>query len=135
MKSRILRNTCFHKQFQNISYAAEVFYLRLMNYCDDNGNVRGRLHGLKDMAFPEIKFDANKNNLVQINDIEKMLLELIEAGLLIPYEKDSVEYLHFYDFHSFQHIRLDRVQKSPIPLFLNQCPGKAPDYEKYFKKL
>lgn len=86
------------------STSARLIFIASLNFADDNGNLKRSARQLKAQAFPYDTFDC-----------EPLILELLDAGLVVEYEIADVLYLHIKGFQ--QHQKIDRPSKSRIPLY------------------
>jgi hypothetical protein len=86
------------------STSARLIFVASLNFADDNGNLKRSARQLKAQAFPYDAFDC-----------EPLILELLDAGLIIEYEIGDCLYLHIKGFQ--EHQKIDRPSKSRIPLY------------------
>ncbi len=89
----------------SLSWAAEVFYRRLMSVVDDYGRYDGRVSVLKSHCYPL------QTDKVTDRDVGKWLSESAAAGLVTLYSVGGKPYLHVERFN--QRIRSD--SKWPAP--------------------
>lgn len=94
-----------------LSWAAEVFYRRLMSVVDDYGRYDARPIILRTALYP-LKIDR-----VSDSDIGKWMTECVEAGLVRGYTVDGKQYLQVVKFGQ----RVRSASKFPAP------PGESDD--------
>src|SRR5205809_487274 len=105
MGDRVIRSNILTSDSVNsLSWAAEVFYRRLMSVVDDFGRYDGRVAILKANIYP-LQLDK-----VAESDIVKWRAECSKAGLVRFYRVDGKEYLELLKFGQ----RL-RAMKSKYP--------------------
>jgi hypothetical protein len=85
MANRILRDWTFSETLANISAEAERMFIRLIMKADDFGCFHANLKILKASLFPL--------NDISLNEIEKSLNELAEAGIIKVYSVNEKKYL------------------------------------------
>jgi hypothetical protein len=108
MPNRILREGIIDSERVNkLSWAAEVFYRRLMSVVDDYGRYDGRAEILRVRLYP-LKIDV-----VSQKDIVSWLKECIEAQLVRMYKVEGKSYIEVLNFD--QTIRIKKP-KYPAPL-------------------
>lgn len=116
MPDRIVRaNILTSDAVNQLSWAAEVFYRRLMSVADDYGRYEGRSSILRASLYPL------KLNQVSEADIVKWRTECSETGLVSLYEVDGKEYVMILKFNQ----RL-RAAKSKYPAPLSDTRGHPP---------
>lgn len=94
-----------------LSWAAEVFYRRLMSVVDDYGRYDARPIILRTALYP-LKIDR-----VSDSDIGKWMTECVEAGLVRGYTVDGKQYLQVVKFGQ----RIRSASRFPAP------PGESDD--------
>lgn len=105
MGDRIVRASILDSEAVNqLTWAAEVFYRRLMSVADDYGRFDARLAILRSQLYPI------KINQVSEADLAKWMDECSTAGLVSFYEVDGKPYLEILKFQQ----RL-RAMKSKYP--------------------
>jgi len=113
MTKRMLHeNITTSEKFSQIGFEAECLYNRLLTQTDDYGNVRGSIGYIKDVCFPK-----NKKTKIDYQMVGKWLAECCKVGLLLLYQVDGIDYLHFNRFEDFQTLRKDRIKTSSIPSY------------------
>lgn len=75
------------------SVSARLLFIGTWNFADDAGNIEGSPKQLKMKIFPADSFD-----------IEPLIKELVQHGLLIEYEANEKKYLHIRGFTKHQRI-------------------------------
>lgn len=114
MPDRIVRAGILTSDAVNeLSWAAEVFYRRLMNVADDFGRYDGRPSVLRAGLY------ALKLNRVSDRDVVTWLRECEETGLIKVYTVEGKQYLEIQKFD--QRLRA-KVSKWPPPPVINQHP-------------
>ena len=103
----------------SLSWAAEVFYRRLMSVVDDYGRYDGRLTILRVSLYP-LQIDK-----VSDADVGKWRLETAKAGLVSVYAVDGKEYVEIVNFGQ----RL-RAEKSKWPAPADICQRVSADSRK-----
>jgi activator of HSP90 ATPase len=107
MPNRILREGIIDSERVNkLSWAAEVFYRRLMSVVDDYGRYDGRAEILRVRLYP-LKIDV-----VSQKDIISWLKECIDAQLVRMYTVEGKTYIEILNFN--QTIRIKKP-KYPAP--------------------
>lgn len=107
MPNRIVRDGILTSDRVNtLSWAAEVFYRRLMSVADDFGRFDGRASLIRAAAYPL------KLNNVGDADVDKWITECVDAGLVSHYEVDGKPYILIEGFD--QRLRQKR-SKYPDP--------------------
>lgn len=86
------------------STSARLLFIATWNFADDNGNIERSAKQLKAKAFPY-------DNI----DVERFLVELLNAGLLIEYQQDDKIFLHIRGFE--KHQKIDRKSTPRCPLY------------------
>lgn len=108
MPNRIIKDSiCQSEKIDSISDAAECLYYRLMVQCDDYGTYKADARIIRSSCYPL------KETMTSAK-VEKLLVELIDAGLLMPYESDGKRYLYFLNWTKHQQIKNKR-SKYPMP--------------------
>jgi hypothetical protein len=117
--NRILKDSiCQSEKIDLLSDGAECLYYRLLVQCDDYGTYKADPRIIKSVCFPL------KENMT-VGKTEKMLNELIGAGLLMPYEVDGKAYIYFLNWTKHQQIKNKR-SRYPMP--------SEDDLEQYISK-
>jgi len=105
--NRIIKDSiCQSEKIDMLSDSAECLYYRLMVQCDDYGAYKADPRIIKSMCYPLKDMSTAK--------VEKMLTELVNAGLLMPYEADGKAYFYFLNWTKHQQIKNKR-SKYPVP--------------------
>lgn len=92
MPNRILKDSiCQSEKIDRLSPEAECLYYRFMVQCDDYGTYKADPRIIKSMCYPL------KDGMTSTK-IEKLLNELIDTGLIMPYESDDKRYLYFLNW-------------------------------------
>ena len=109
MPNRVIREGILDSdRMDKLSWAGEVFYRRLHSIVDDYGCFDARGSILKSKLYPT----ERKQAIVSLPDIEKWILETVEAGLVRCYEVAGKPYLIVLDFN--QQVRIKK-RKFPAP--------------------
>ena len=93
------------------TYPARLLFIASLNFADDCGGLDRSAKQLKRQAFPEDEIE-----------VEPLIQELLQCGLLIEYAVDGKPYLHVRNFlkhQKIQHKSLPRVPpylKGMIPV-------------------
>jgi hypothetical protein len=108
MPNRILKDSiCQSEKIDTISDAAECLYYRLMVQCDDYGTYKADARIIRSVCYP-------LKESMTFAKTGKLLTELIDAGLLMPYECDGKRYIYFLNWAKHQQIKNKR-SKYPMP--------------------
>jgi len=95
------------------SLSARLFFVGLLNFSDDYGNLDRSAKQLKMKIFPADSIDC-----------EPLIIELITHGLLIEYSVNEKKYLHIKGFTKHQIV--NRPSKSQIPApYFSECSESA----------
>lgn len=114
MTDRIVRSGILSSErVCSLSWAAEVFYRRLMSVADDFGRFDGRLTILRVSLYP-LQIDK-----VSDSDVGKWRLETAKAGLVRVYAVDGKEYVEIVNFG--QRMRAEK-SKWPAPVGVSDQP-------------
>lgn len=117
MPDRVLRQNILTSDAVNqLSWAGEVFYRRLMSVADDFGRYEARPSILRAFLY-SLKLDR-----VSDSDVVKWLGECSKAGLVRIYSVDNKEYLEILKFDQ----RL-RIMKSKYPDPADKCQQMTAD--------
>lgn len=120
MPNRILKDSiCQSEKIDVLSDAAECLYYRLMVQCDDYGTYKADPRIVKSMCYP-------LKDTMTTAKAEKLLNELIDAGLIMPYEAEGKRFLYFLNWTKHQQIKNKR-SKYPMP--------SDSDIEEYHSKI
>ena len=120
MPNRILKDSiCQSEKIDALSPEAECLYYRFMVQCDDYGTYKADPRIIKSMCYPL------KDGMTSAK-IEKLLTELIDAGLIMPYEVSGKSYYYFLNWTRHQQIKNKR-SKYPMP--------SDDDIEQYHSKI
>lgn len=108
MPNRIIKESIrVSEKINLLSAMAEVTFYRLMVSCDDYGRFDGRPLVIKGTLFPL------KENIT-VRDIEAVLEELLNAGLMTKYIVDGKPYIQLCAWEKHQRIR-ETKGKFPAP--------------------
>ncbi|MBN2167947.1 MAG: hypothetical protein JW738_01780 [Actinobacteria bacterium] len=107
------RRVAFSKKIAWVSWQAEATYYRCFPFTDDAGRMVADPEEFKGTVFPIGK----KGKSISTKQIEKILVELHNIGLVILYPISGTWYLQITKFNDFQSFRPDRekVVKCPKP--------------------
>lgn len=109
MPNRILKESiCTSESLAGLDPQAEVFFYRLIVNCDDYGRMDARTAILRSKCFPLLM------EAVTVDDVERWLAELVQAGLIRCYRWDDRPYLELVTWGKHQKIRAKR-SKYPGP--------------------
>lgn len=86
------------------SHSARLFFIGMLNFADDEGNIEGLPLRLKIQIFPADEIE-----------IEPLLEELKRANIIIPYEVDNRLYFHIRTFKKHQVINRPSPSQHPSP--------------------
>jgi len=112
MPSRILREDILTSdRVDQLDFAGEVFYRRLMSKVDDHGLYDGRTSVLKSHLYPL------KDSRVREADISRWMAACQKAGLLVLYTHDGKPYLHMVNTRWAARSE----PKYPLPPTVNSC--------------
>lgn len=84
------------------SMAARLFFIGMLNFSDDAGNLPRSAKKLKMQIFPADTLDC-----------EPLVMELVSHGMLVEYSSNGEKFLHIKGF--LKHQKIDRPTKSNIP--------------------
>ena len=102
------------EQVVECSPIARLLFVGMWNFCDDGGNHPASAKTLKMQIFP--------GDDIAINQVEVMVGELIEAGLLQQYTADGRNYWHVT---GWKHQKIDRPSyKYPRPFSDNSSNAR-----------
>jgi hypothetical protein len=108
MPNRVVREDILSSdKVDKLSYAAEVFYRRLMSMLDDYGCGDGRVSIIRSTLYP-LRLEK-----VSESDISKWISECEKAGLVRQYQSGGKPYLVMWNFG--QTVRQKR-RKFPPPI-------------------
>ena len=111
MPNRVVRESILDSDRVNqLSWASEVFYRRLMSIVDDFGRCDARSEILRSKLYPL------RLGVVSSSDIVKWLDECSGAGLIRRYTISSREYLEILDFN-----QTVRIKKGKVPAPDSDC--------------
>lgn len=119
MPNRVLREGIIKSDLvEKLTFAAEVFYRRLMSVADDYGRYDGRAQILRADLY-SLRVDR-----ISIEDIGDWRQECESAGLIMTYIVEGKEYVHIKNFNQ----RLRRMKsKFPAPPEENDGQVRADD--------
>lgn len=100
-KRMIHVNICRSAKVNAVSQGAEMLWIRILTLVDDNGNYD------RDPMLVYASGAKHKKG-VKLEHVSKWMDELVEIGLLQTYSFEGQDYIHFADFHEYQHLRADR---------------------------
>lgn len=91
---------------------ARLLFIGILNFADDNGNVErsGRQHKMRIFPADDI-------------DVEPLVGELIDSGLIREYEAEGGKYLHIKGFAKHQKIEKPSKPRHPLPEESVSPPG------------
>ena len=119
MPNRILRDWTDSDPINELSFQAEVFFVRLIMKVDDFGRFSANPKLLKSLLFPI-------RDGVRDSDISRDLAACEKAGLIAVYEADGKPYLEIKKF-----LQRGRAEKSKFPSPTGQVtvtrPSPAPE--------
>jgi hypothetical protein len=120
MPNRMVREGILASDLVNkLTWAAEVFYRRLMSVADDFGRYDGRPEIVRAALYP-LRLDK-----VSAADVDKWKAECAQAGLVSCYHVDGKEYIQIENFG--QRLRVKK-SKYPVPLtFDSRCAHLTAD--------
>ena len=109
MARRMVSQSIFTSlKWAKISDSARILWLGLLVNSDDAGDMDRTPIAVKGKCFP---MDDKT-----VAEVEKFLKELIDVGLIIPYESGKELYLHISQFSEHQTLRADRASFA-FPLY------------------
>lgn len=107
MPNRIIKESiCMSDSVDKLSWFEEVLFYRLIVNCDDFGRYDGRASIIKNRLFPL------KDNKLNVSEVQKAIINLAKAELVVLYEVDGRQYLYLPTWERHQTIR---AQKSKYP--------------------
>lgn len=120
MPNRMIREGILGSDLINkLTWAAEVFYRRLMSVADDYGRYDGRTDIVRAALYP-LRLDK-----VSAADVDKWKAECAQAGLVSCYHVEGKEYVQIENFG--QRLRVKK-SKYPAPLSsVSKCPHLTAD--------
>lgn len=96
----ISKSISVSKKLAQISQFGALLFTWIIPHCDDGGNMPGDAFTVKGLVVP-VRPET-------VADVEKTLKELIEMGLLDPYEANGEKYIHIINWNDHQTLRADR---------------------------
>lgn len=109
MPNRIIRESiCTSDTIDQLSAEEERIFTRLLVNCEDYGRMEARPEIVRAKCYP-LKVDK-----FSLLDIERMLVKLVEVGLIEIYENHGKRYLQFVTWVDYQQIRAEKP-KYPGP--------------------
>ena len=100
-----------------LTHSARLLFIGMWNFCDDSGICRDSSKRLKMQVFP--------GDFVDQNQVEEWLAELVEIGLVDPYEVGGDKYLRIRGWQAHQKIKYPSF-RFPLPDgTLPESSGKA----------
>lgn len=102
----LYENICESKKIERLSARAETLYYRLLTKTDDFGNFYGEPSRLNSACFP-------LNKKLKNQAVKEWRDELIAVGLIVLYEFEDEEYVHFCEFEEFQTIKGEKQSRVP----------------------
>lgn len=105
MPNRILRPWVDSEAVNQLSDAAEVFFVRLIQCADDFGRFHGSPQLLKSYLFPL------KDK--RVADIARLIAECVKAGLIADYEVSGKRYIEIRKFNQRQRASVSRFPAPP----------------------
>lgn len=104
------------EQIADCSPIARLLFIGLWNFCDDGGNHPASYRTLKMQIFPGDDFTTS--------DIERMVDELLRAGLLVKYDADGKAY---WNVTGWKHQKIEKPSyKYPRPVYEQSPPNALP---------
>ena len=95
------------EKLAKMSLQANLLFIGMWNFADDNGVIRASAGWIKAQIFPH-------RGQIRVNAVQKWLSECKQHTLVIPFEFNNEAYLLIKNFH--RHQRIDRPQPSKVPL-------------------
>ncbi len=109
MGNRILKESvCTSASIERLSWFDEVCFYRLLVQCDDFGRMDARPPILRSRLFPLKERLTDK-------EVENVLHDLEQAGLIGLYECDGEPYLQVLGWATHQRMRFHRAKYPPAP--------------------
>lgn len=96
-----------HKLCQ-MPITARWLFIGTILLADDNGRLNGDPRYLRGQIF---SYDQE----VTVEEVEKMIDDLVNSTVIHSYEVDGSKYLHHPKWSQYQHLRKDRMSRSQIP--------------------
>lgn len=96
-----------HKLCQ-MPITARWLFIGTILLADDNGRLNGDPRYLRGQIF---SYDQE----ITVEEVEKMIEELVNSTVIHSYEVDGSRYLHHPKWSQYQHLRKDRMSRSQIP--------------------
>ncbi len=103
----ISKGICTSEQVNNLSLESALLFTWLIPHADDDGRIKGSAASVRGNVFPMKEFT--------VDDIEKMLQEIQEQGLIWRWSDDDGIYIEFPKWLVHQKIRRDRYTPSELP--------------------
>jgi len=85
------------EQVAECSTITRLLFIGMWNFCDDGGNHPASLKSLKMQIFP--------SDDIQVSEIDSMVKELINHGLIVQYTVNNKDYWHVLGWH---HQKIDK---------------------------
>lgn len=108
---------CTSEQVAECSTTARLLFVCMWCFCDDAGRHPSSAKRLKMECFPGDSFTEG--------EIQQMIAELIEAGLLVEYEWESKHYLQVTGWH---HQRIEKASYKFGPFDSDGGPAPVDEY-------
>lgn len=109
-KARMLHKTIsISEQVNNLSIEAQLLFTWLIPHADDEGRLKGNPKHVKVMVVPSHQWTPE--------EIQHLLEEIKEQGLIYYWEKSGQRYIEFPSWKTFQYIAKDRFHKSELPSY------------------
>jgi hypothetical protein len=109
MPNRTIKESiCISETIDQLSPEEERLFYRLIINCEDFGRMPAKAEIVKSKCFP-LKVDK-----ISTQDIEKWIMGLVDAGLIVLYEHNGKTYLQFITWDDHQQRRADKP-KYPGP--------------------
>lgn len=108
-------DACDSEKLAGLSADAERLFWRLQTHCDDEGRCEDNTRLIWARCMPLVdRWDATK--------VDRCLMEMAEAGLLIRYSVGGRSYLQVEQWERFQHPQKPKPSELPDPSLADQVP-------------
>src|ERR1700677_1856985 len=105
-RNRLIKREFFRdEKVAALSFPARLLFQSLWIQADDAGNGRGNSLLLKADCFP---YDS-----LTVEDVEKLLEEIVQSGMVQLYQIGATRYFHVVNF--LRHQKIDRPSKFTYP--------------------
>lgn len=110
MANRVIRDWTDSERVNDLSFEAEVLFLRICMKADDYGSYHGNVRLIKSLLFP-LKADQ-----VTETDVARWLGEIRMAGLISFYDAEGKQFIRIWKFNQRMRTMKKRFPDMPEPV-------------------